>query len=107
MLKEIAIGIFAGSFYGLLGYAKSGERFNYKKFVRALIIGAAAGGYSFYAKISFNDASLFLSSAGITALVDFGLKAVWKRLERNVLKVKNLLGEVNNLKRADFMESFK
>jgi hypothetical protein len=86
MIRQLIIGIFAGSFYGFLGYLKSNERFSFKKFSRALIIGAFAGFYSFYSGLSFNEATSFLSSAGITALIDFFIKVI----ERKIIKRKKL-----------------
>jgi hypothetical protein len=51
-----------------------------------LIIGAFAGFYSFYSGLSFNEATSFLSSAGITALIDFFIKVI----ERKIIKRKKL-----------------
>jgi hypothetical protein len=85
MIHQVIIGIFAGSFYGLLGYLKSNERFSFKKFSRALIIGAFTGFYSSYSGLSLNEATSFLSSAGITVLIDFGIKVI----ERKIIKKKS------------------
>jgi hypothetical protein len=85
MIHQLIIGIFADSFYGFLGYLKSNEKFSFKKFSRALIIGAFAGFYSSYYGLSFNEATSFLSSAGITALIDFFIKVI----ERKIIKRKN------------------
>lgn len=81
MFQEILIGMLSGISYGLLGYLKSKEKFNSKKFLKAIIIGAIAGAYASYAKININEAITFLSSAGITALVDFIIIAITKRIK--------------------------
>ena len=82
MISHIITSIGAGIVYGLLGYAKSEEKFDTKKFSRALILGALAGGYAAYAGVSWNEAYTFLASAGWVALVDFTLKLIWKKVKK-------------------------
>ena len=37
MIRQLIIGIFAGSFYGFLGYLKNNERFSFKKFSKSFL----------------------------------------------------------------------
>ena len=86
MLK-VAVGILHGAIIGIgtaiLGYAKSvkTEKFNNKKFMQTVIVGAIIGGISGYYGWTYQQALEWAGNAGLITLVEYIKKAVWRRLK--------------------------
>jgi len=84
-LKALATGVFAGISYAVSGYvraASKGEKFNTKKFFRAVLIGVAIGGISVIMRIPLPDAEMLLSQIGATAIIDKLASAVYEKVSR-------------------------
>lgn len=84
-LENIVWGVIGGAAWGLLGYskaAKKGESFDTKKFTRALVVGAAVGGYAAYTDQELDIVAGTVAGATVTAFVDSLLSAVWVRLKK-------------------------
>ena len=84
-LENIVWGVVGGAAWGLVGFskaAKKGEGFNVQKFSRALVVGAAVGGYAAYTDQELDIVSGSVAGATVTAFVDSFLSAVWVRLKK-------------------------
>jgi hypothetical protein len=78
MIHQLITSIFADSFYSLLEYLITNERFIFKNFSRVFT--------RFYSSCfgpSLNETTSFLSSAEITVVVDFSLKIVRREIKKN------------------------
>lgn len=77
---QLLYSIAAAVVYGLAGYFKSsGESFDKKKFLTTVAIGVVVGIIMAYCKLSYEGAYNFALSAGIIAIVENVLKAIWRR----------------------------
>ena len=75
IVKGLAVGLIAGILYGLLGYLKSGEEFNARKFFKTLIIGAILGALNYGLGLGITgDDIMVMALAGETALIQFVIK---------------------------------
>lgn len=83
-IETIAWGALGGAAVGLVGYSKAarkGETFNVQKFSRALVLGAAVGGYAAYTGQELDIVSASVAGATVTAFVDQFLSAVWAHVK--------------------------
>ena len=82
ILKGILIGMICGAITALLGYAKSvtSEKFNLKKAVQTIIVGAVVGGISGYFGWTYEQAEEWASNMGITTILEYLKKAVWRKI---------------------------
>ncbi len=70
-----------------LGKIQNGEKFNWQKAFRTIFIGAVVGSLGVSGDLSagLNPAIYTFASAGITGLLDQGLKAAWKFIKVKAL----------------------
>jgi len=91
-MMEMVSGIFAGTVCGavtaLLGYAKSVtvEKFNPKKALQTVVVGAVIGGVSGYYGWSYSRAEEWATNVGLITLVEYLKKAILRRVMRNERK---------------------
>jgi len=80
--KAILSGILIGAITALLGYLKNSttETFNPKKALQTVIVGAAVGGIAGYNGWTYEQAEQWAATAGITVLIEYVKKAVWRRI---------------------------
>jgi putative Mn2+ efflux pump MntP len=84
----VLVGFGSGFAAAAIGYLKGTtvEKFDWKKFLPAVIYGGIVGAVMAWRGISFAEAWQFATSTGIIALVDMGLKLLWRRFGLHVLK---------------------
>lgn len=83
VLAEIIQAAGASAIYAASGFLRKkrdDREFNWQKFAHTVIIGAIVGGFISYTGATPDVAMLMLESVGITALVQNGLKIIWRRL---------------------------
>lgn len=82
-LERGLTGLVAGLSYGLTGFGKSkGEKIDWKKLTISVVVGLGAGIISAFTGWEMTVAVQFLASAGITVLVENGIKTLWRRLKK-------------------------
>ena len=73
-------GLVAGLSYALTGFGKSkGEAIDWKKLTVSVLVGCGAGVVSGLAGWEMEMSVQFLTSAGITVLVENLVKTLWRR----------------------------
>jgi len=75
----LAYGVIGGALYAVSGYLKSGEKFDSKKFVKTIVLGALVGLTNSILGLPITeDAVLLALSAGEVAILENFVKAVVK-----------------------------
>jgi len=75
----LVYGVIGGALYAVSGYLKSGEKFDSKKFLRTLTLGAIIGATNAMLGLPVTkDAVLLALSAGEVAVIENFIKAVVK-----------------------------
>lgn len=83
-MNQIIYGILGGALYGVSGYLKSGEKFDWKKLARTIILAALVGVTNALLGLPITeDAVLIALSAGEVAIIENFLKALIKFSEKN------------------------
>lgn len=79
-LQPIIAGLVAGLIASAIGYIKSNaEEFEAEKFFVTVGIGAIVGAIGGYMGISYASAEIYLANIGAVYLIDYILKAIWRR----------------------------
>ena len=82
MYEQIIYAVVGAVAYGVAGYLKNTplETFDLQKFASTVIIGLAIGGISVYYNINYDAAAQMALSAGLTAIVENIIKAIFRRV---------------------------
>ena len=79
-LQPIIAGLVAGLIASAIGYFKSNaEEFEAEKFFLTVALGAVVGAIGGYMGISYASAEIYLANIGAVYLIDYILKAIWRR----------------------------
>lgn len=79
-LQPIIAGLVAGLIASAIGYIKSNaEEFEAEKFFVTVGIGAIVGAIGGYMGISYASAEIYLANIGAVYMIDYILKAIWRR----------------------------
>lgn len=90
--KVVGTGVLSGLFASVVGYLKNKPigSWDWQYASTSLVIGALIGGVAGYKGIQFADAQTWLESlpvwAGLTTLVDMGVKALWRHIGSGLVK---------------------
>lgn len=82
MYEQIIFAIVGAVAYGVAGYLKNTplESFDLQKFATTIVIGAAIGGIEVYYNINYDAAAQMALAAGLTAIVENVIKAIFRRI---------------------------
>jgi hypothetical protein len=81
LLVRAATGAFAGITFAFTGIGKSpGEAVDWFKMTKTGILGAIVGIGSEFTGMPMISLQTYLLDAGVTALIENGLKALWRRV---------------------------
>jgi hypothetical protein len=80
LLQPIIAGLVAGLIASAIGYIKTNaEKFEAEKFFITVALGAIVGAIGGYMGISYASAEIYLANIGAVYLIDYILKAIWRR----------------------------
>ena len=85
--EQLLWSILGAIFYAVSGYLSKKEPFDKQKLCTTIIIGVAVGLVQVYTKRSYEAAYNILLSAGLIAIIEHGMKAIYRR----ILKPKEFL----------------
>jgi len=92
ILWAIIMGILSGVIAAVIGYIKGTtiEKWNNEKFFMTVGIGAFVGGVAGYQGWTYTVADQWIYSTGMIILIDFGLKAIYRRLNGAKAKLQKM-----------------
>ena len=81
-IEAVLVGGLSGLFIAGAGYFKSNQEEDFEpiKFSTTVVIGGLAGAFVGFTGMTQDATMIFLTSAGITQLVESSIKAIWRNL---------------------------
>ena len=80
--EQILWSILGAIVYAVGGYFKNKEPFDKKKFCTTIVIGIAIGIIQLYSKVTYEAAYNIALSAGLIAIIENVMKAIYRRSQR-------------------------
>jgi hypothetical protein len=91
--EQILWSILGAIVYAVGGYFKNKEPFDKQKFCTTLIVGVAIGIIQVYTKTSYEAAYNIALSAGLIAIIENVMKAIYRRLRKPEVTVAQTLAK--------------